>query len=137
MSFTSNVAKVVRVHRRKLLAVGGFAAVAGLQYTGLNPLSGILRTSGVQSIEDRYSSGGASNTHTPGAATKRGNYEDVQSNTEKHQGVGSDQFRDQVGGQKPRVSEKWMRGLGLFGKGGTGVGLKEVGEAWWGKACCG
>lgn len=40
------------------------------QYWFPNP----YKTRGVQNIEDRFSSGGATETHTPGVATKRGNH---------------------------------------------------------------
>jgi hypothetical protein len=41
------------------------------QYWFPNP----YKTRGVQNIEDRFSSGGATATHTPGVATRRGIYD--------------------------------------------------------------
>ena len=67
-------------------------------------MSGILKTPGVQNIEKRYSSGGGSKDHLPGAATPRGNHDNVEGNTMKHQGVGSDPFMENIGEQKPNVS---------------------------------
>ena len=77
--------------------------LAGLQYTGLNPISSILKTPGVQNIEHRYSSGGGSKDHLPGAATPRGNPDNVEGNTVKHQGVGSTAFSENISSQKPNV----------------------------------
>ncbi|MCJ1384840.1 hypothetical protein MMC17_007958 [Xylographa soralifera] len=104
MSFSENVGKVVRVHRRKVIFLGGVAVLAGLQYTGLNPISSVLKTPGVQNIEHRYSSGGGSKDHLPGAATPRGNPDNVEGNTVKHQGVGSSAFGEHISSQKPDPS---------------------------------
>jgi len=104
MSFSENVGKAIRVHRRKVIFLGGVAVLAGLQYTGLNPISSILKTPGVQNIEHRYSSGGGSKDHLPGAATPRGNPDNVEGNTVKHQGVGSTAFGENISSQKPDPS---------------------------------
>ncbi|MCJ1376662.1 hypothetical protein MMC20_007906 [Loxospora ochrophaea] len=105
---------IYQVHKRKIWAGAGIAGLVALQYTPFNPLSSILSTPGVQNIEDRWSSGGGSKHHTPGSATRRGSSEDVQGNTEKHQGVGSESFNEHIGGQKPEVSIRtpipvWVR----------------------------
>ncbi|MCJ1477968.1 hypothetical protein MMC13_006643 [Lambiella insularis] len=102
MSFSGNVAKIFRVHRRKTIAIGGIAGLVALQYTGLNPISNIMTTPGVRNIEKRYSSGGGSYNHLPGSATPLGNSELVDGNTESRQGVGSEKFK-KVSEQKPDV----------------------------------
>ncbi|KAI9880400.1 MAG: hypothetical protein M1830_003440 [Pleopsidium flavum] len=101
MSFTANLAKAYQVHRRKVLVVGTIGGLAVFQYTGLNPISRIFRTPGVENIENRFSSGGGTKTHIPGAATRRGDSENVSSGAQKDQGIGSDKFREKVGEQKP------------------------------------
>ena len=76
-----------------------------------------FRTPGVQNIEKRYSSGGGSKNHLPGAATKRGDHEAVEGNTETAKGIGSPHHEAHYQGQKPDVSwtivsfERW-RGFG-------------------------
>ena len=80
--------------------------LAALQYTDLNPLGNLFRTPGVKNIENRYSAGGGAKTHLPGAATPLGDSERVDGNMDKHQGISSDKFREQIGEQKPRVSNQ-------------------------------
>ena len=63
-----------------------------------------FRTPGVKNIEGRYSSGGGSKNHLPGAATKRGDYDSVDGNTETAKGIGSPHHKDNYQGQKPDVS---------------------------------
>ncbi len=63
-----------------------------------------FRTSGVENIEKRYSSGGGSKNHLPATATKRGDHDAVVGNTEKAKGIGSPQYEDTIQGQKPEVS---------------------------------
>lgn len=63
-----------------------------------------LRTPGVKNIEGRYSSGGGSKNHLPGAATKRGHPDSVDGNTETAKGIGSPHHEAHVQGQKPDVS---------------------------------
>lgn len=67
-------------------------------------LPNIFHTPGVANIENRYSSGGGSKSHTPGAATKRGDPDHVEGNTANTQGIGSPKWQEQIGGQKPDVS---------------------------------
>ena len=70
-------------------------------YTGLpNP----FRTTGVENIEKRYSSGGGSKNHLPATATKRGDHDHVEGNTETAKGIGSPHHQEHFGGQKPDVS---------------------------------
>ena len=81
-----------------------YSGLGALQYTGLNPVSNILRTPGVENIEKRYSAGGGSKNHLPGAATPLGNHDAVDGNVQKHQGVGSEKFLNSISDQKPDVS---------------------------------
>ena len=64
----------------------------------------MLRTPAVQNIENRYSSGGATKDHTPGAATARGSYDKTEGNVAKETGSGTDRFKEKVGEQRPDVS---------------------------------
>ena len=72
-------------------------------YTGYNPLASIFRTTGTRSIEERYSSGGAATTHTPGAGTPRGKPDQVDPIQSNPSGVGMDKFKETHGEQKPGV----------------------------------
>lgn len=60
----------------------------------------------MQNIENRFSAGGGTKTHVPGAATKRGDSDQVESRAKGggNQGIGSDKFREEVGGQHGAVS---------------------------------
>ena len=117
------MSKAFQVHKRKLYVAGGLAGnppttlsllsrsifltptgLVTLQYTNLNPFGASLKTPGVGSIEDRFSSGGGTKNHTPGVATPRGSYDQVEPRTEKSKGVGTDHFEDKVAGQKPDPS---------------------------------
>ncbi|KAF2702953.1 hypothetical protein K504DRAFT_463966 [Pleomassaria siparia CBS 279.74] len=67
------------------------------QYWFPNP----YKTRGVQNIEDRFSSGGATATHTPGVATQRGSPTSNESNAQDgHKGVGSEYFKENHASQK-------------------------------------
>lgn len=71
-----------------------------------------FRSTGVENIEKRYSSGGGSKNHLPGAATKRGDPDSVVGNTETAKGIGSPHHEAHIQGQKPDVSaqrifERW------------------------------
>ncbi|MCJ1366290.1 hypothetical protein MMC16_005418 [Acarospora aff. strigata] len=98
------MSKALSVHRRKIIAVSAVAGLGLLQYTNLNPLSRLFSTPGVQNIENRFSSGGGTKTHIPGAATKRGDADNTVSSREGDHGIGSDKFREKVGEQKPDPS---------------------------------
>ena len=63
-----------------------------------------FRTTGVENIEKRYSSGGGSKNHLPGAATMRGDQDSVVGNTETAKGIGSPHHEAHIQGQKPDVS---------------------------------
>ena len=78
-------------------------------YLGIE-LPNPFRTPAVQNIESRYSAGGGSQTHLPGAATKRGDYDNVVPNIDSHKGVGTKHFQEKVADQKGNVScqfPKW------------------------------
>ncbi|KAG7002168.1 hypothetical protein G7Y79_00028g061890 [Physcia stellaris] len=87
------MSNIFRTHQRKIIGV----AVAAGALTFFNP----FRTPAVSAIEDRYSSGGASRNHTPGAATPRGKIDQVHGNQEKHAGIGTPEWDEKIGGQKP------------------------------------
>ncbi|MCJ1408586.1 hypothetical protein MMC19_002661 [Ptychographa xylographoides] len=106
MSFMGNMQKAYQVHKRKIIFVGALGGLGALQYTGLNPVSNILRTPGVENIEKRYSAGGGSKNHLPGAATPLGNHDAVDGNVQKHQGVGSEKFLNSISDQKP---DEWKK----------------------------
>ncbi|MCJ1470341.1 hypothetical protein MMC07_008986 [Pseudocyphellaria aurata] len=76
-------------------------------------MSSLFRTQGVKNIEDRYSSGGGSKHHTPGAGTMRGNSEDVAPRADPgndKSGMGSKEWRERIGDQTPEVSSAPGRG---------------------------
>jgi hypothetical protein len=64
-----------------------------------NLLSG--KTPAVRNIEKAYSRAGASNHHTPGAATKLGSQD--QTGKSEHQGVGSAKFAEGISDQRAEV----------------------------------
>lgn len=104
------MATIIRRHPRKLVAgivlVGvGYGVAEGI-------LPNPLQTTGVQNIERRYSSGGGSKNHLPGAATKRGHPDSVEGNTETAKGIGSPHHEANYQGQKPDPSgfdKTWNR----------------------------
>jgi hypothetical protein len=59
------------------------------------------KTPAVRNIEKAYSRAGASNHHTPGAATKLGSQD--QTETSEHQGVGSAKFAEGISDQRAEV----------------------------------
>lgn len=66
----------------------------------------LFRTPGVQNIENRYSSGGGSKHHTPGAGTMRGNSDDVAPRGDewnKKSGMGSAEWQEKIAEQKADV----------------------------------
>ena len=110
------MAQIFQTHRRKIIAVGAIGGGTSLspiaelrpdKFSGalLAPYLGIkinpFRTPGVKNIEERYSSGGAASTHTPGVATARGNADSQDSRAEgPHKGVGTKYFEENHGAQK-------------------------------------
>ena len=63
-----------------------------------------LNTPAVSNIEGRYSSGGGSPNGQTATSTTRGKKEQVYGNQDKHTGVGTPEWEDKIGGQKPDVS---------------------------------
>ena len=59
-----------------------------------------IQTPAMGSIEKRYSSGGAAPSHTPGAATERGNHTNVQPRSEGASGYGDPAFAAQAADMK-------------------------------------
>ncbi|KAF6227223.1 hypothetical protein HO133_008665 [Letharia lupina] len=101
------MATIIRRHPRKLVAgivlVGvGYGVAEGI-------LPNPLQTSGVQNIEQRYSSGGGSKNHLPGAATKRGHPDSVEGNTETAKGIGSPHHEANYQEQKPDTYRLMMQ----------------------------
>ena len=70
----------------------------------MNPFAAVLKTPGVQNIENRYSSGGGSKDHLPGAATPLGKSDQVAGNVKSPSGIGSEHYQERIAGQKPDVS---------------------------------
>jgi len=70
----------------------------------MNPISRLFTTSGVKNIENRFSAGGGTKTHIPGAATQLGSSANVETRAAKDQGIGTDKFREKVGEQHADVS---------------------------------
>jgi len=111
MSFLGNLSKALSVHKRKAWAVAGVAGLLALQATDYNPLGRLLKTPGVQNIEDRYTSAGGSPNHTPGTASPLGSKDKAAGNVHKEQGVATDKFKDEIAGQKPApggVNKAWQ-----------------------------
>ncbi|KAI4148559.1 MAG: hypothetical protein L6R39_002747 [Caloplaca ligustica] len=61
----------------------------------------MFRSYGVQNIERRFSAGGGSPSHTPGAATKLGDMSNVTSGQEKSTGRGTPYHQEKFGEQRP------------------------------------
>lgn len=60
------------------------------------------KTPGVKNIEAAYSRAGATNHHTPGAASKLGS-QDQKGGVHEHQGVGSNKFKEGFSDQRQEV----------------------------------
>ncbi|KAI9670386.1 MAG: hypothetical protein M1817_004429 [Caeruleum heppii] len=78
---------------------------------GAQTLASVFRTPGVKNIENAFSRGGGTKTHTPAIATKRGDSEHVTggaANQDQKQGIDSTSFQNKFGDQKPKP--------GLMGK---------------------
>ncbi|KAK3647081.1 hypothetical protein LTR56_008249 [Elasticomyces elasticus] len=66
----------------------------------VSPIGNIFETPAVKSVGDRHAAGGASNTHTTGVATKRGDSSVVMSNQTNPKGVDSPHFQNTQADQK-------------------------------------
>ncbi|KAK4546020.1 hypothetical protein LTR36_002157 [Oleoguttula mirabilis] len=89
---------------RNFFIVGGVAAAAFLfprTSAKANPIGNVFETPGTKNIGDSWSRGGGSNTHTPGAATKRGDKDMTISSQENPKGVDTPQFQKTQNEQKP------------------------------------
>ncbi|KAK7734555.1 hypothetical protein SLS57_000252 [Botryosphaeria dothidea] len=62
----------------------------------------VFETPGTQNIADRWSAGGGTPTHTPAAATKRGDPNHVVSPRENPADVTSKSFKENIASQRPR-----------------------------------
>ncbi|CAF9924808.1 MAG: hypothetical protein ALECFALPRED_002837 [Alectoria fallacina] len=104
------MATIIRRHPRKLVA--GIILVGAAYGIAEDILPNPFRSTGVENIEKRYSSGGGSKNHLPGAATKRGDPDSVVGNTETAKGIGSPHHEAHIQGQKPDPSgfdKTWNR----------------------------
>nr|POF18335.1 hypothetical protein CFP56_78336 [Quercus suber] len=90
--------------RRNILIGAGVVGAAVFLFprttAKANPVGNVFDTPASQSVGDRYSAGGGSNTHLPGAATRRGDASQTHSSQETHNGVGTPAFQDKHGDQK-------------------------------------
>ncbi|KAF7188165.1 hypothetical protein HII31_10450 [Pseudocercospora fuligena] len=83
-----------------LNAAIGAGVVGVIAYLG-SKRTGPIETFGSQNIADRYSAGGASKTHAPAVATKRGGDPDhVTSNQLNPKGIDTEHFKEHQAGQK-------------------------------------
>jgi len=83
-------------------------ALAGLGATliaflprGAKESASVPSSSGVKNIEQRFSSGGATDTHTPGAATRRGTSEDQLQPQKNPTGIDTAHFAENQASQRP------------------------------------
>ncbi|KAL8723673.1 MAG: hypothetical protein Q9225_000116 [Loekoesia sp. 1 TL-2023] len=90
------MASIIRTHPRKIIA--GIALTA-FYFSPYSPQ--LFRSYGVQNIEKRYSAGGGSLNHTPGQASKLGDYSVVEGNQLDHKGMGTPRHQERIGEQKP------------------------------------
>ncbi|KAI9755436.1 MAG: hypothetical protein M4579_004293 [Chaenotheca gracillima] len=70
----------------------------------------MFKTTGVSNIEAAYTRGGGGANHLPGSASHRVDAENGRGNTETHQGLSSEVFRDRFEDQKPEpgmVAKAW------------------------------
>lgn len=84
---------------RNLLLLGGSIGATYYFYLKYG-----FRTPGVKAIEDRYTSGGGTDTHLPAVATKRGDPNNVDTSRQQNaKGVNSKFFKEHVSDQKTEV----------------------------------
>ncbi|SMQ52150.1 unnamed protein product [Zymoseptoria tritici ST99CH_3D7] len=106
--------------RNFAIGAGSVAAIAYIvpKLTGGKP----IETFGSQNIADRYSAGGGSKTHLPGAATPRGegNPDNVTSNQTNPKGVDTKHFKENHSDQKQDNSpagKVWQNSIGHWSRG--------------------
>ncbi|KAK5122469.1 hypothetical protein LTR85_004053 [Meristemomyces frigidus] len=89
---------------RNAFIVAGVGAAAFLfprTSAKANPVGNLFETPGTKNIGDSWSRGGGSNTHTPGAATKRGDKDMTVSTQENPKGIDTPHFQKTQNEQKP------------------------------------
>ncbi|KAM0802772.1 hypothetical protein BDR22DRAFT_842267 [Usnea florida] len=104
------MATLIRRHPRKLVA--GVVLIGAAYGIAEDILPNPFRTTGVENIEKRYSSGGGAKNHLPATSTKRGDHDAVEGNTETAKGIGSPHHEEHVQGQKADPSgfdKAWNR----------------------------
>ncbi|EON69159.1 hypothetical protein W97_08517 [Coniosporium apollinis CBS 100218] len=73
----------------------------------------VFETPGSKQIGDRWSAAGGKDTHTPGAATRRGDPDHVEPNQVKGGGIDSKHFQERVADQRPGdpgiFDKKWNK----------------------------
>ncbi|KAK5112932.1 hypothetical protein LTR62_003754 [Meristemomyces frigidus] len=70
------------------------------------PVGNVFETPAVKSVAARHSSGGGSDTHTPGVATQRGDASATVSNQQNPKGVDTEHFKQNMTAQKVAGSEE-------------------------------
>ncbi|KAK0265793.1 hypothetical protein LTR48_000200 [Friedmanniomyces endolithicus] len=88
---------------RNIAIVGGIGAALFLfprTTAQISPVTNIFETPAVKSVGDRHAAGGASNTHTTGVATKRGDSSNTMSSQINPKGLDSASFQTDIREQK-------------------------------------
>ncbi|KAG9553752.1 hypothetical protein KCU61_g4481, partial [Aureobasidium melanogenum] len=86
---------------RNLVILGGVLVGAAFIPTPGSKTSNVFETQGTKNIGARWSSGGGTDVHTPGAATPRGNIENTQENQTNASGIRSEHFQEHQISQRP------------------------------------
>ncbi|KAI7264377.1 hypothetical protein KC345_g8822 [Hortaea werneckii] len=90
--------------RNLAIAAGGLGAA--VVFFPTSTPGNVFETPGVRNIGARYSAGGASDTHVPGAATKRGDPSSKEAPNETPTGVDTPFFQERQAEQKVGTSGK-------------------------------
>ncbi|GAB7345245.1 hypothetical protein MBLNU457_3616t1 [Dothideomycetes sp. NU457] len=69
--------------------------------TPASPTTNPFETQGSKNIGNRWSSGGGSDVHTPGAATKRGSYENTAEPQQNPKGINTPHYQENQVSQRP------------------------------------
>ncbi|TKA37191.1 hypothetical protein B0A55_13437, partial [Friedmanniomyces simplex] len=88
---------------RNIAIAGGIGAALFLfprTSAQVSPIGNIFETPAVKSVGDRHAAGGASNTHTTGIATKRGDSSSTMSTQLNPKGLDSTHFQNDIAEQK-------------------------------------
>ncbi|KAF2142098.1 uncharacterized protein K452DRAFT_270839 [Aplosporella prunicola CBS 121167] len=88
---------------KAVMAVGATVGILYLVPKFSGNSSNVFETPGSKNIADRWSAGGGSTTHTPAAATRRGDPQDTESRAEQsaRTGVDSEHFKEHLISQRP------------------------------------